>query len=74
VKINKTFGFCGAFAVKVFSATLLGPQYISDVLAPLNDIRLIPTCGVDLMIIRSIFKAGAYGVGMGGTLLDDGLI
>lgn len=64
----------GASAVKVFPATLLGPQFISDVLAPLNGIRLIPTAGVDLGNIRSFFKAGAYGVGMGDTLLDDGLI
>ncbi|WP_318840756.1 bifunctional 4-hydroxy-2-oxoglutarate aldolase/2-dehydro-3-deoxy-phosphogluconate aldolase [Reichenbachiella ulvae] len=36
----------GASAVKVFPATQLGVQYIKDVSAPLNDIKLLPTGGV----------------------------
>jgi len=36
----------GASAVKVFPATQLGVQYIKDVLAPLNEIKLLPTGGV----------------------------
>lgn len=60
----------GASAVKVFPATQLGPQYISDVLAPLNDIKLLPTGGVSMENIKSFFKAGAVGVGMGSSLFN----
>tara|TARA_R110002049_G_scaffold207188_2_gene377681 strand:- start:4497 stop:5141 length:645 start_codon:yes stop_codon:yes gene_type:complete len=60
----------GATAVKVFPATQLGAGYIKDVLAPLNHLKLLPTGGVSLENIESFFKAGAMGVGMGGTLFD----
>ena len=59
----------GASAVKIFPATQLGPQYIKDVLAPLNEIKLVPTGGVSKENINSFFKAGAVGVGMGSSLL-----
>ena len=60
----------GATAVKVFPATQLGPTYIKDVLAPLDDLKLIPTGGVSLENIKTFFKVGAYGVGMGGNLIN----
>lgn len=60
----------GASAVKVFPATQLGPQYIKDVLAPLNDIKLLPTGGVSIENIKSFFQVGAVGVGMGSSLLN----
>ncbi len=60
----------GATAVKVFPATQLGPTYIKDVLAPLDNLKLIPTGGVSLQNIKSFFKAGSYGVGMGGNLIN----
>lgn len=64
----------GATAVKVFPATQLGPQYIKDVLAPLNTIKLVPTGGVSKDNIQDFFKAGASGVGMGGSLFDKKMI
>lgn len=64
----------GASAVKVFPATQLGVQYIKDVSAPLNNIKLLPTGGVSLENIKSFFEAGAVGVGMGSSLLDKKLI
>lgn len=64
----------GASAVKVFPATQLGPQYMKDVLAPLNEIKLVPTGGVSKDNIKSFFKAGVVGVGMGSSLLDKELI
>lgn len=60
----------GATAVKVFPATQLGPTYIKDVLAPLDNLKLIPTGGVSLQNIKSFFKSGSYGVGMGGNLIN----
>ncbi|WKN42963.1 bifunctional 4-hydroxy-2-oxoglutarate aldolase/2-dehydro-3-deoxy-phosphogluconate aldolase [Tunicatimonas pelagia] len=64
----------GAAAVKVFPATQLGVQFIKDILAPLNQIKLLPTGGVSQENIRSFFVAGAVGVGMGSSLLDKQLI
>ena len=60
----------GATAVKVFPATQLGPSYLKNVLAPLNSLKLIPTGGVSLDNMKSYFRAGAYGVGMGSSLLQ----
>lgn len=64
----------GASAVKVFPATQLGPKYINDVLAPLNNIKLLPTGGVSMDNIFDFFTAGAVGVGMGSSLLNKELI
>jgi len=64
----------GASAVKVFPATQLGPQFIKDVLAPLNEIKLVPTGGVSKENIKSFFEAGVVGAGMGSSLLDKKLI
>lgn len=64
----------GATAVKVFPATQLGPSFIKDVLAPLNQIKLVPTGGVSLHNIKSFFEVGAYGVGMGSSLIDKELV
>lgn len=64
----------GASAVKIFPATQLGPQYIKDILAPLNEIKLMPTGGVSMENIKSFFKAGVYGVGLGSSLFPRELI
>lgn len=58
----------GATGVKVFPANHLGPSYIKDVLAPFQYLKLYPTGGVNLENISAYFKAGAKGLGMGGTL------
>jgi 2-dehydro-3-deoxyphosphogluconate aldolase/(4S)-4-hydroxy-2-oxoglutarate aldolase len=58
----------GATGVKVFPANHLGPSYIKDVLAPFQHLKLYPTGGVNLENISAYFKAGAKGLGMGGTL------
>jgi 2-dehydro-3-deoxyphosphogluconate aldolase/(4S)-4-hydroxy-2-oxoglutarate aldolase len=64
----------GATMVKVFPTTFLGPDYIKDVKAPLNHIKLIPTGGVKLDNILSFKKAGADGYGIGSHLFDKALI
>ncbi|MFC4095731.1 bifunctional 4-hydroxy-2-oxoglutarate aldolase/2-dehydro-3-deoxy-phosphogluconate aldolase [Euzebyella saccharophila] len=63
----------GASAVKVFPATL-GPKYIKDVLAPLDQVKLLPTGGVNKENIKDFFMAGAIGAGMGGHLFPKELI
>ncbi|MDA8924093.1 MAG: bifunctional 4-hydroxy-2-oxoglutarate aldolase/2-dehydro-3-deoxy-phosphogluconate aldolase [Wenyingzhuangia sp.] len=60
----------GATAVKLFPASGLTPQYIKDILAPLNNIKVIPTGGVNSTNIFSFFTSGATGVGMGSSLID----
>ena len=64
----------GASAVKVFPATNLGVEFIKDVLGPLDQIKLLPTGGVSKSNIKSFFQAGAYGVGMGSSLIDKDMI
>jgi 2-dehydro-3-deoxyphosphogluconate aldolase/(4S)-4-hydroxy-2-oxoglutarate aldolase len=60
----------GASAVKIFPATQLGVQFVKDILAPLNEIKLLPTGGVSLDNIKAFFEAGAFGVGMGSSLFN----
>ena len=64
----------GASMVKVYPATSLGPEYIKDVKAPLNKIKLMPTGGINLGNIEAFMKAGADGLGIGGQLFDKQLI
>jgi 2-dehydro-3-deoxyphosphogluconate aldolase/(4S)-4-hydroxy-2-oxoglutarate aldolase len=64
----------GADLVKVYPATALGPDYIRDVKAPLNKIKLMPTGGISLGNIEAFMKAGADGLGIGGQLFDKQLI
>lgn len=64
----------GASMVKVFPASKLGPEYIKEVLAPLNQIKLMPTGGVTLDNCTDFLKAGAKGLGMGGQLFPKDLI
>lgn len=58
----------GAIIIKLFPATQFGEQYIKDVLGPLNNIKLLPTGGVNEHNIETFFEAGSIGVGMGSTL------
>jgi 2-dehydro-3-deoxyphosphogluconate aldolase/(4S)-4-hydroxy-2-oxoglutarate aldolase len=64
----------GASVVKVFPARAFGPAYIKDVLAPLPQLKLMPTGGVDLDNIGQFFKNGAFAVGLGSNLVDGHLI
>jgi 2-dehydro-3-deoxyphosphogluconate aldolase/(4S)-4-hydroxy-2-oxoglutarate aldolase len=59
----------GADVVKVFPSTALGPQYFKDILAPLPQIRLTPTGGVDVKNCGDWIKAGAVCVGAGSSLV-----
>jgi len=60
----------GASAVKVFPANNLGPQYMKNVMAPLDNIKLVPTGGINLDNINSYFEVGVFGVGLGSALFD----
>jgi 2-dehydro-3-deoxyphosphogluconate aldolase/(4S)-4-hydroxy-2-oxoglutarate aldolase len=59
-----------ADVVKVFPARALGPRYIADVRAPLPEVRLMPTGGVDATNAAEYLRAGAVAVAVGGNLVD----
>src|SRR5262249_27640603 len=63
-------GAPGAALVKLFPARLGGPQYVRDVLAPLADVPLLVTGGVDASNARAFLDAGAVAVGVGSALDD----
>lgn len=68
-EIYKAWAF-GASVVKVYPATSLGAQYIKDIKAPLPQINLMPTGGINLDNLPDFMKAGAYSFGVGSQLFD----
>src|SRR5437016_7647200 len=60
----------GADVVKVFPAEVLGPAFFKAVRAPLPQVRLMPTGGVNLETAADFLKAGACCLGIGGQLVD----
>jgi 2-dehydro-3-deoxyphosphogluconate aldolase/(4S)-4-hydroxy-2-oxoglutarate aldolase len=59
----------GADIVKVFPSTSLGPTFISDVRAPLPQLKLMPTGGVTIENAAEWLRAGAVAVGLGSALV-----
>jgi 2-dehydro-3-deoxyphosphogluconate aldolase / (4S)-4-hydroxy-2-oxoglutarate aldolase len=59
----------GASLVKLFPATLGGPDYLRQIRAPLDMVRFVPTGGIDASNARSYFEAGAVAVGVGSALV-----
>src|SRR5438552_63605 len=60
----------GADVVKVFPADVLGPAFFKAVRAPLPQLRLMPTGGVDLTTAGDFLRAGACCLGVGGQLVE----
>ena len=61
----------GADAVKVFPCgSLGGPAYIKAVRAPLPQIPLIPTGGVNLETAEPFLRAGVFALGVGSAITD----
>ncbi len=60
----------GADIVKVFPATVGGPQYFRDIKGPLPQIRLMPTGGVNLENTPDFIRAGAVAVAAATSLVD----
>lgn len=61
----------GADLVKVFPVSNIGgPDYIKAVLAPLPQLRLVPTGGVSADNAALYLKAGAAAVAVGGNLVN----
>jgi 2-dehydro-3-deoxyphosphogluconate aldolase/(4S)-4-hydroxy-2-oxoglutarate aldolase len=64
----------GASLVKLFPASLVGPGYMRDVLAPLPFLRLVPSGGVSLENAAAWIQAGAAAVSVGGALVSPSLV
>lgn len=62
----------GAAAVKVFPASVLGPNFVRELRGPLPEIPLVPTGGVTPENAAAFISAGAAAVGLGGWLLGNG--
>jgi len=61
----------GADVVKVFPVSNLGgPSYIKAIKAPLPQILLNPTGGIDLTNAKDFIKAGAAAISVGSSLVD----
>jgi 2-dehydro-3-deoxyphosphogluconate aldolase/(4S)-4-hydroxy-2-oxoglutarate aldolase len=59
----------GADLIKVFPAGQLGPTYFRDLLAPLPQVKLVPTGGVDLETAGAFIKAGAAALCIGSAMM-----
>jgi 2-dehydro-3-deoxyphosphogluconate aldolase/(4S)-4-hydroxy-2-oxoglutarate aldolase len=62
----------GAAAVKVFPASIAGPEFVREMRGPMPEIPLIPVGGVNLETAPSFIAAGALAVGIGSWLLGGG--
>jgi len=61
----------GADFVKVFPANALGgPSYLKSLKAPLPQVKLVPTGGVNLQTAKDFIRAGASALGVGADLVD----
>ena len=60
----------GADFIKIFPADGLGPSYMKAILAPLPQLRIIPTGGVDATTAGSFLKAGCVAVAAGSSLVS----
>ena len=55
----------GADFVKLFPAEFLGPKYVKTVKAPLPQVEIVPTGGVNPDNVKEWFEAGCHVVGVG---------
>lgn len=60
----------GADIVKLFPARALGANFIKDVHGPLAHIPIMPTGGIGVDNMEEYFRAGAFAVGIGGSLVN----
>jgi 2-dehydro-3-deoxyphosphogluconate aldolase/(4S)-4-hydroxy-2-oxoglutarate aldolase len=60
----------GADIVKIFPSDVTGPKYLKALRAPLPQIRMMPTGGVNLETAGDFLKAGACALGIGGSLVE----
>ncbi|MFC0271814.1 bifunctional 4-hydroxy-2-oxoglutarate aldolase/2-dehydro-3-deoxy-phosphogluconate aldolase [Metabacillus herbersteinensis] len=59
----------GAPMIKLFPASVLGPNFIKDVKGPLSHIPIMSTGGITMDTAKDYLDAGATAVGAGGALI-----
>ncbi len=64
----------GADLIKIFPASIGGPELIKALRGPLPHIKMIPTGGVDLNTAAAFINAGSAAVGVGSDLVDKEVI
>jgi len=62
----------GAAAVKLFPASVAGPNFVREFRGPFPDVPLVPTGGVTIETAPAFIRAGALAVGLGSWLTGDG--
>ncbi len=60
----------GADMVKIFPASILGPDYIKALRGPFPDLSFMPTGGINLANAAGYLRAGAVCLGVGGELIN----
>ena len=58
----------GASVIKIFPGSAFGPSYVSAILGPLPQARVMPTGGVSLDNVKEWLNQGCIAVGVGGKL------
>ncbi|MCX4538832.1 bifunctional 4-hydroxy-2-oxoglutarate aldolase/2-dehydro-3-deoxy-phosphogluconate aldolase (plasmid) [Streptomyces sp. NBC_00841] len=61
----------GALAVKLFPASVGGPEYLAALRAPFPDVPFVPVGGIDATVAAAHLAAGAVAVGVGSPLVGD---
>jgi 2-dehydro-3-deoxyphosphogluconate aldolase/(4S)-4-hydroxy-2-oxoglutarate aldolase len=64
----------GADIVKVFPATVLGPNFFKDLRGPLPEVQMMPTGGVTRANAGEWIRAGAVAIGVGTALVDQKIV
>ena len=64
----------GADMVKLFPASVGGPDLVKAILAPLPQLEIVPVGGVDLDTAAEFIRAGSAALGVGSSLINQKLL
>ena len=64
----------GADMVKLFPASVGGPDFVKAVLAPLPQVEIVPVGGVELDNAAEFIRCGAAALGVGSSLVNQKLL
>ncbi|MEW6730442.1 MAG: bifunctional 4-hydroxy-2-oxoglutarate aldolase/2-dehydro-3-deoxy-phosphogluconate aldolase [Acidobacteriota bacterium] len=65
----------GVPLIKVFPVSAFGgPTYIRSLKDSMPEVRMMPVSGITISNIREFFRAGAFAVGVGGSLFKSGFV
>jgi 2-dehydro-3-deoxyphosphogluconate aldolase/(4S)-4-hydroxy-2-oxoglutarate aldolase len=64
----------GADMLKLFPASVGGPELVKAILAPLPQLEIVPVGGVDLNTAGAFIRSGAAALGVGSSLVSQKLL